>query len=73
MCIRDSSRTADREVREQLRASETEIRTLISNTDKRWDDKLTKVDAQIEALEEKLDKKINKALENPLANMAITK
>ena len=43
------------------------------NTDKRWDDKLTKVDAQIEALEEKLDKKIEKALENPLAGMATTK
>jgi hypothetical protein len=67
------SRTADREVREQLRSSETEIRTLISNTDKRWDDKLSKVDAQINALEEKLDKKINKALENPLANMTVTK
>ena len=67
------SRTADREVREQIRSSETEARTLISNTDKRWDDKLSKVDAQINALEEKLDKKINKALENPLANMAITK
>ena len=67
------SRDADREVREALRESEKEIRDLISNTDKRWDDKLTKVDAQIEALEEKLDKKIEKALENPLAGMATTK
>ena len=46
------------------------IRELISNTSKRWDDKLTKVDTQIETLEEKIDKKITKALENPLAAMS---
>jgi len=46
------------------------IRELISNTEKRWDDKLTKVDSQIENLEKKLDKKITKALENPLAAMS---
>ena len=46
------------------------IRELISNTSKRWDDKLTKVDSQIENLEKKIDKKITKALENPLAAMS---
>ena len=46
------------------------VRELISNTSKRWDDKLTKVDSQIENLEEKIDKKITKALENPLAAMS---
>ena len=46
------------------------VRELISNTSKRWDDKLTKVDTQIETLEEKIDKKITKALENPLAAMS---
>jgi ribosomal protein L16 Arg81 hydroxylase len=67
------SRTADREVRESLRESEKEIRDLVTNTDKRWDDKLSKVDAQMNALEEKLDKKITRALKNPLANMATSK
>tara|TARA_B110000014_G_scaffold256445_1_gene239553 strand:- start:521 stop:1114 length:594 start_codon:yes stop_codon:yes gene_type:complete len=46
------------------------IRDLISDTSKRWDDKLTKVDTQIENLEKKIDKKITKALENPLAAMS---
>ena len=46
------------------------IRDLISDTSKRWDDKLTKVDTQIETLEKKIDKKITKALENPLAAMS---
>ena len=49
------------------------IRELISNTEKRWDDKLTKVDSQIENLEKKIDKKITKALENPLSAMSKTK
>jgi hypothetical protein len=49
------------------------IRELISNTSKRWDDKLTKVDTQIENLETKIDKKITKALENPLAAMSKSK
>ena len=49
------------------------IRELISNTSKRWDDKLTKVDTQIETLEKKIDKKITKALENPLASMSKSK
>ena len=49
------------------------IRELISNTSKRWDDKLTKVDTQIETLEHKIDKKITKALENPLAAMSKSK
>ena len=49
------------------------IRDLISDTSKRWDDKLTKVDSQIENLEKKVDKKITKALENPLAAMSKTK
>ena len=49
------------------------IRELISNTSKRWDDKLTKVDTQIETLEKKIDKKITKALENPLAAMSKSK
>ena len=49
------------------------IRELISNASKRWDDKLTKVDTQIETLEEKIDKKITKALENPLAAMSKSK
>ena len=46
------------------------VRDLISDTSKRWDDKLTKVDSQIENLEKKVDKKITKALENPLAAMS---
>ena len=46
------------------------IRDLVSDTSKRWDDKLTKVDSQIENLEKKVDKKITKALENPLAAMS---
>ena len=49
------------------------IRDLISSTSKRWDEKLTKVDIRIEALETKLDKKIVKALENPLAAMSKSK
>ena len=49
------------------------IRDLISDTSKRWDDKLTKVDTQIENLEKKIDKKITKALENPLAAMTKAK
>ena len=49
------------------------IRDLISTTSKRWDEKLTKVDMRIEALETKLDKKIVKALENPLSAMSKTK
>jgi len=49
------------------------IRDLVSDTSKRWDDKLTKVDSQIENLEKKVDKKITKALENPLAAMSKTK
>jgi len=49
------------------------IRELISNASKRWDDKLTKVDTQIETLEHKIDKKITKALENPLAAMSKSK
>ena len=49
------------------------IRDLISDTSKRWDDKLTKVDSQIENLEKKVDKKITKALENPLAAMTKAK
>ena len=53
--------------------NEKDIRSLINSTDKRWDDKLSRVDAQINSLEEKLDKKVMKALEKPLSNMAITK
>ena len=49
------------------------IRDLVYDTSKRWDDKLTKVDSQIENLEKKVDKKITKALENPLAAMSKTK
>jgi hypothetical protein len=49
------------------------VRDLISDTSKRWDDKLTKVDSQIENLEKKIDKKITKALENPLAAMTKAK
>ena len=49
------------------------VRDLISDTSKRWDDKLTKVDSQIENLEKKIDKKITKALENPLSAMTKAK
>jgi len=49
------------------------VRELITQTSKRWDDKLTKVDTQIENLEKKIDKKITKALENPLAAMSKSK
>ena len=63
-----------------MRNAENEVRQLIADTSKRWDDKLQKVDNklqkvdnQIEMLEDKLDKKITKALENPLAAMSKTK
>ena len=67
------SRADGLETRQAMRTAEKEVRDLISDTSKRWDDKLTKVDSQIEALEEKIDKKIMKALENPLAAMTKTK
>ena len=67
------SRADGLETRQAMRNAEKEIRDLIADTSKRWDDKLTKVDSQIEALEVKLDKKIMKALENPLAAMTRTK
>ena len=75
------SRTESQETRTIIRNAEKNfndlemgtlsmIRELISNASKRWDDKLTKVDTQIETLEHKIDKKITKALENPLAAMS---
>jgi hypothetical protein len=67
------SRADGLETRQAMRGAESEIRDLITQTSKRWDDKLTKVDTQIENLEVKLDKKIQKALENPLAAMTTTK
>ena len=67
------SRADGLETREAMRLAEKEVRDLIADTSKRWDDKLTKVDSQIEALETKIDKKIMKALENPLAAMTKTK
>ena len=74
------SREDGLETRTAMRNAENEVRALIANTSKRWDDKLQKVDnklqhvdSQIEALENKLDKKITKALENPLAAMSKTK
>ena len=67
------SRADGLETRQAMRLAEKEVRDLIADTSKRWDDKLTKVDSQIEALEEKIDKKIMKALENPLAAMTRTK
>ena len=67
------SRADSLETRQAMRGAESEIRDLITQTSKRWDDKLTKVDTQIENLEKKIDKKITKALENPLAAMTKTK
>ena len=67
------SRSDGLETRQAMRSAEKEIRGLINTTGKRWDDKLTKVDTQIESLEKKLDKKIQKTLENPLAAMSRTK
>jgi len=67
------SRADGLETRSAMRNAEKEVRDLIADTSKRWDDKLTKVDTQIEALETKIDKKIMKALENPLAAMSRTK
>ena len=74
------SRADGLETRTAMRNAENEVRELIADTSKRWDDKLQKVDNklqkvdnQIEQLEEKLDKKITKALENPLAAMTKTK
>ena len=67
------SRADGLETRQAMRNTEKEVRELILDTSKRWDDKLTKVDSQIEALETKIDKKIMKALENPLAAMTKTK
>ena len=64
------SRADSLETRTAMRNAENEVRDLITQTSKRWDDKLTKVDTQIENLEKKLDKKITKALENPLAAMS---
>jgi len=67
------SRVDALEVRQTMRSAEKEVRGLINTTGKRWDDKLTKVDTQIENLEKKLDTKIRKTLENPLAAMSRTK
>jgi len=67
------SRADGLETRQAMRNAEKEVRDLIADTSKRWDDKLTKVDSQIETLETNLDKKITKALENPLAAMSKTK
>ena len=67
------SRADSLETRTAMRNAENEVRDLITQTSKRWDDKLTKVDTQIEHLEKKLDKKITKALENPLAAMSKSK
>ena len=74
------SREDGLETRTAMRNAENEVRALIADTSKRWDDKLQKVDNklqkvdnQIEMLEDKLDKKITKALENPLAAMSKTK
>ena len=67
------SREDGLETRSAMRNAENEVRDLITQTSKRWDDKLTKVDTEIENLQNKLDKKIVKALENPLAAMSKTK
>ena len=67
------SRADGLETRQAMRNAEKEVRDLIADTSKRWDDKLTKVDSQIEALETKLDKKITKAVQNPLAARSKTK
>ena len=74
------SREDGLETRTAMRNAENEVRQLIADTSKRWDDKLQKVDNklqkvdnQIAVLEDKLDKKITKALENPLAAMSKTK
>ena len=66
-------RTAEKNFNELEMGTLVMIRDLITNTEKRWDDKLTKVDTQIETLEKKIDKKITKALENPLAAMSKSK
>jgi len=66
-------RTAEKNFNELEMGTLAMIRDLITNAEKRWDDKLTKVDTQIENLEKKIDKKITKALENPLAAMSKTK
>ena len=67
------SRADGLETRQAMRNAENEVRELIADTSRRWDDKLQKVDSQIENLETKIDKKITKALENPLAAMSKTK
>ncbi len=67
------SRADGLETRQAMRNAENEVRELIADTSRRWDDKLQKVDSQIEVLETKIDKKITKALENPLAAMSKTK
>ena len=74
------SREDGLETRTAMRNAENEVRQLIADTSKRWDDKLQKVDNKLqkvdnlmEMLETKLDKKITKALENPLAAMSKTK
>lgn len=74
------SREDGLETRTAMRNAENEVRALIADTSKRWDDKLQKVDNKLqtvdnlmEMLETKLDKKITKALENPLAAMSKTK
>ena len=66
-------RNAEKNFNELEMGTLSMIRDLITNTEKRWDDKLTKVDTQIETLEKKIDKKITKALENPLAAMSKSK
>lgn len=67
------SREMDRETRNITSNSERDVKTMISNAEKRWDDKLYRIDTKIEDLEKKLDNKIQKALENPLSGMVVGK
>lgn len=71
--VRQTMRNAESEIRDLNKSSNKDMRDLITATESRWDDKLAKVDTQIENLDKKLDKKITKALENPLASMARSK
>ena len=49
------------------RGNVTEVRGLISAFEIRVDNRMGKIDSQIDSLESKLDQRIKAALENPLA------
>ena len=64
--ITDVFKTIDRQ-EGRNRGNVTEVRGLISAFEIRVDNRMGKIDSQIDSLESKLDQRIKAALENPLA------